>query len=96
MRSENDHGNLSYETDDKHPRLTTAGSLWISVWLWLATAWLWAVAWAAAQLICGLVWTTNAVKNGLIIQKNKILMKKIELLIIEMNKEKSKNGKIKH
>lgn len=50
---------------DKHPRLTTAGSLWISVWLWLATAWLWAVAWAAVTTagFAGLVWTTNAVKK---------------------------------
>lgn len=50
---------------DKHPVRTSVGTVWASIWLWLATWWLWAVVWAAVTTawFASIVWTTNAVKK---------------------------------
>ena len=50
---------------DKHPRGTAAGSVALAVWLWVATAWASAVAWAAITtwVFGSYVWFTNYIKK---------------------------------
>ena len=50
---------------DKHPRGTAIWTAALSVWLWLATAPLWAVAWAAVTtwVFGSYVWFTNYIKK---------------------------------
>ena len=52
---------------DKHPWLTNGFNIWASIWLWLATWWLWAVAAARTTTgaFAGMVWIENSIKASI-------------------------------